>query len=601
MISRLLWTAALLFIGHHWHGERRSNAGWFRPGDDRAGPHEPTRWERMPRARRASYRLLGLGAAVLVTAGLVVNPVALANAAVGLFWFVTGSGLYGFRRWCRKSGHYSDRYVLMHRKMCALVGWSKHKHPRSWLSIPMDFAENPDSAVTLTLPDELRRTDGLDRKIENNVKAVLGNDHLSFEWPKGGERPQVLAVRTLLLPPGLVTFADIREDLRGREPGTIILGKIEGNAPGVIKPDGPNPHTVLSASTGRGKSAAASTMRMQSYHDGAIGLILDVKLVSIPWARQLECVRYMSTIPDIHDALCWVLEELQRRFEAMERTVDMHGNVDASVVGPPLWIDLEEANSLVPELVEYYADIREQGMPKRSPAIKAIRWAVQQGRQAGVHMNAIAQYLTVSAIGGTEARQNFNTRILLGPDPKTWNLLAGPQYKVKGKWPETVQAPGAAWVLDNGQLWRCQVAYTQPPEALAYVREGTVTPFPESFDEFVSDRVPGRVPPEPPANVVHIGLGRRDSAADEPEAPRYMSLPEACRRGIVAVRYDAARKRRIRARKKADELGVPSDFPVVRATDGDEELYDPAELANWFGANVTTIAEPHDEEIPSDA
>jgi hypothetical protein len=91
--------------------------------------------------------------------------------------------------------------------------------------------------------------------------------------------------------------------------------------------------------------------------------------------------------------------------------------------GPRVLVICEELNATIGQLTNYWADAREKGDPKRSPAVAALSELLFMGRSAKHNVLAIAQMLTARAIGGPEARENFGIRFLASYTKNAWKML----------------------------------------------------------------------------------------------------------------------------------------------------------------------------------
>src|SRR5262249_33620198 len=107
--------------------------------------------------------------------------------------------------------------------------------------------------------------------------------------------------------------------------------------------------------------------------------------------------------------------------------------------GPRVLVVCEELNATVGQLAGYWAQVRDRGQPKRSPAINALNDIAYMGRSGKVNLIGIAQMLSARAIGGPEARENFGVRCLGRYTANAWKMLvpeaAMPRpSRVLGRW-----------------------------------------------------------------------------------------------------------------------------------------------------------------------
>src|SRR3546814_15324323 len=78
--------------------------------------------------------------------------------------------------------------------------------------------------------------------------------------------------------------------------------------------DSESPHILVNAPTNKGKSTVGRSLGVQSLSQGDLVVVLDRKMHSHQWARDLApVVHYADTTPSIGFALVNLGQELQRR------------------------------------------------------------------------------------------------------------------------------------------------------------------------------------------------------------------------------------------------------------------------------------------------
>lgn len=196
-----------------------------------------------------------------------------------------------------------------------------------------------------------------------------------------------------------------------------------------------SPHVLLSMGSGGGKSVTLKALLAQFIRRGAQTVILDYKRQSHRWARRIPDVTYCRDIDDIHETLIALAELGMERFKAADVLSDEeydHGEW----MGERIVIAVEEMNSLVAELEDYWTEVRTQNagnrfwqIPRRSPAIKALHQLLAMGREANINILAVAQRASVAAMGsssgnrGGDARENLAVRVLARYTHSTWKML----------------------------------------------------------------------------------------------------------------------------------------------------------------------------------
>lgn len=215
--------------------------------------------------------------------------------------------------------------------------------------------------------------------------------------------------------------------------GHVLLG-LDGDAgPVYFDFDSDAPHMLINAGSGGGKSTLARGIATQCLMAGATVAFLDAKRHSHRWAKNLPGVHYAETFAKIGDALISIGMELHRRNEIID---SFPGPVEDAPVGERIVIVFEEMNATMDAL---------KSMSKKLPegdydAMDALKDIMFMGRAAKVHVVAIAQLATATAMGGPAIRENFGYRILARYTKQAWSMLAydcgrpQPAPKEKGRW-----------------------------------------------------------------------------------------------------------------------------------------------------------------------
>src|SRR3954469_1623756 len=112
---------ARVLVGHHAHGRKLTDAGWFVGAYEGLDGHRPTRWTRLPHAHRAAVVWSGLGVLLLLAWGLWSDRIAMVTTLRFLFWTLFLYGWYLTVRVCRKRGWYHGKYVPLARSIGPMV------------------------------------------------------------------------------------------------------------------------------------------------------------------------------------------------------------------------------------------------------------------------------------------------------------------------------------------------------------------------------------------------------------------------------------------------------------------------------------------------
>jgi hypothetical protein len=502
-------------------------------------------------AAAASSSGLGAHAALGVQTGR--RSVRVAHVGVGL---VLGVAYRAALEW-----NHTRRHIRpLHLALGELLGVPRAVRPRSWIALPRDYATRENAKITVKLPKGFALTSDVTREaVAEVIRAILGLEAASHKWHLAGDHPRaVFTVQTP--PPDKVTLADIREAIRRGSDSVLTLGLGRGRRE-VACDFGFEPHVLISAASGAGKSIAIRTLVAQALHHGAIVLVLDIKRLSHAWCKGLPNVRYCRSIEEIHAALLWLGGEVLRRAEAADESADADGEVEPGSIGPRIIVLCEEVNATAQRLNAHWRKIRDKDDAKVSPAIECLADVSFMGRQVLCNLLCAGQMTTARALGSGEVRESFGYRLLSRWSLQAWRMLAGEIWpppagtRHKGRW----QAVCA------GQATEVQIAYLTSTEARELSTSGTVTEFP---------------PLELPAEAaVHGG----DGAAVIPlRAKPLISLREAVTSGIIPIPEGSTAARTLEAVRRARTRdGAEFPAPAEGGEPGRRALYDPDALAAW--------------------
>jgi hypothetical protein len=550
------------FTGHHLDGQHRTNAGWFESGTQPLTQNgRASRWAHLARAHRAAWRTGLTLTAAAALAGLVVAPAITADALFGAGVAAVAFGAWRAYRGARRYRH-TRRWVRpLHEALGRALGMPLAAAPRSWLTVPEDFARREGAQITVRLPDGFNNTgDESKRLVRDILVAKLALENPSASWHLAGRAPHV-TFTVQVPPPDKVlpgTLANggrlgheiaVRELIDAAAPTAPLLGLGRGRKPVYADLDAESPHALVSAGSGGGKSVTTRTLVAQILAKGGVALILDVKRLSHAWARGLPNVRYCRDIAEIHEALLWLSAELDARNKLADEGADIDGNTDHVDVGPRIVVLAEEMNATAGRLATYWRQIKGKDDPAMSPAVDALADALFMGRQVKVNILAVAQMLTARTIGGGEARENMGIRILARYTLNNWRVLVPEIWPA----PKASKHRGRVQVCVAGHANETQILFLTPAEARELATSGTVAQFPVAGQQHDAMR--------PTAIRLHVA----GTAAP-------IGLRQACGEGVLPISLDAARKARTR----------DPDFPAHREIgDGGEQLYDRDELASW--------------------
>lgn len=424
--------------------------------DYRDGPAEKlsrARWRRV--ARRWAFlgvpAHLGVAGIFSERARLFLFFYCLAVLAGGAMIAINTGGAWFAVRELRRTYIYPAAAVLARATGVPV----KRSEALSMIELPEGFGEFRDGEeappVRVYLP-EVALDARMKKRIVETVGERLGLPDAVAKWTESGVPRRFVELSPMALPPKL-TFADLMEILLATDIDHPVVG-IQGNGrPAYMDFRNDSPHTLGSAGSGAGKSTLYKFIAMQRMRQGAYAIFLDFKKWShLRWAGRITDgrVRIEDEVPAIHNLLCRVLDELLWR-----KSFDLDQEDELNAL-PRMDVYVEEINTLMAMLVDYwtaYAAKEKQearsalrraektedeglieeaeeayavamGLPKVSPAIQALRYGVNLGREFGIHFHFIGQSMSAKAAGGRDTRASFRTRMLARWDAKDWKMLA---------------------------------------------------------------------------------------------------------------------------------------------------------------------------------
>lgn len=561
---RLLWR---WHTGQPWHGKPLTDAGWFRPASDRRAHtttgHAP-RLHHYPIWRRTVSRSgRTLGAIVFL---LLWWNYPRAAPWVALAVAVTTGAYWGWRGWRRWNGRRHRRTWVepLHLVAAPLVGIPVALPAKSWLAIEPDRKR-----VVAELPPHYNPEPKDKERLVATMAAKLGLEAPEARWQLAGPEPR-LELCASQPPPARVTLADVREALDRVKPDDLLWGLGKRAALVTTSLSGDSPHAGLSMGSGAGKSVTARALLAQQLYKGAIGLILDYKMISHQWAAGLPNVVTARRPSEIHEVLCWlggdatrcIDGEVNRRNDVALAGADMDGNVHA-VVGPRLIVVCEELNATVARLRSYWRQERGKDEPVRSPALEALDAVSYMGRQVLVNVIYIGQRLSVRASGGDgDARENIGVIAFGRYSASNWKMLA-PDHPM----PPKSLAPGRIQVVSD-QVRETQGVFMTAREARELALSGVVSPLPAGMPG--APRVTGThsalIPGPDLGDVIAQPAG---APAPVTPGPELVTLSEAAH-DVVRCSLAALRIARYRGQ-----------LPEPEGERGSAYLYDPVKLALW--------------------
>jgi hypothetical protein len=491
-------------------------------------------------------------------------------------------------------------YVLPAAKVLARVTGAKMRHRDllASIEIPTGFLDAIEDGrepepVRVYVPEVVLDA-AMKKRIADAVGSRLGLPEPVARWTESGVPKRFVELSPQALPPKSVSIEDLMEELLAGDMDHPLVGITTGGR--VSRADFVNdsPHSLGSAGSGAGKSTLYKLIAMQRLRLGAYAIILDFKKWShLRWAGRLPAglVHIEDEVPQIHETLCKVLDELLWR-----KSFNLDQEDELAKL-PVLDVYVEEINTLMALLTSYWvaerarqkqaarsalrrlreaakasgdpefyaADVEEaeeelaraMGLPTVSPAIEALRFGVNLGREFRIHFHFIGQSMSAKAAGGRDTRESFRTRYLARWDAKTWKMLAD-------------GIPFVACPSGDVGIW-----------AHVHGTEYEIVRVPRASDEFAVEYVLGGIRPSRPmfhGDPVPV----IEDASVRPAVAQAASLREIA--DLLPLKADGDRMT-LRALQESAKRAATTGFPAPIEREygpGEARLYAPDEVLAWF-------------------
>lgn len=442
---------------------------------------------------------------------------------------------------------------------------------RDRIALPSGWT--PGDPVMITLPNDVPLTAAKERQLVSAVGGRLGIVDAKGSWNKASERVTV-AIQGTPLPPAVVTLDMLREAIEAAPLNRPVIGW-GADGPEHIDYEQDSPHVALSGAAGTGKTTLLRFLLAQRMRHGVGVIFLDAKRWSHRWAHKLpeERSQYWYRVPDMHNALIALGEELDRRINCDEEELGTFRTIDVVV---------EEINSLIKMLTAHWRGerkrimneakaLKEQDMdydeadldpPTLSPAVAALQFAVNMGRELQIHVHVAAQRLEANVFGsnsGAAVRQSFQIRLMAQWDKALWKMLAGSHDYVA--WPA---GPRGLWGFVQGTVFKIvRVPDMAMADALDMAMSGTV------------DTAIFGTQARTPVDMSHVSQGR----------PAIMSAVKLANALDMLPGQDGPARLSLDGLRTASRRpGFPAPLPKpggVPYAPTEARLYDLAELVAW--------------------
>jgi hypothetical protein len=517
-------------------------------------------WAR-PRHHRALRRILRTAAGVDLAWGLIFARSATLLTLAFAIVIAAAYGVVRIVRWARGLRHHIVWVQPAHLVAAPLIGLPAGADP-GWLQVEPDRSRVVAELPPAYNPDQKQR-----ERLVETLSAKLGIESPEVAWKMAGPNPTLTLVRSQP-PPPMVRLADVRAAVEAARADEVVWGLGKKRRTIQTSFGGDSPHLGFSMGSGAGKSELAKWVLCQLLFHGAIGLILDHKMMSHPWAKGLPNVAAAVRVAEIHKALVWLGAEVQRRKEVAYASTDLDGRVHANV-GARIIVIAEELNATVAQLRAYWREVRGKDDPARSPALTALDEVSFTGRSVLINLIYIGQRLSDKATGGGgDARENIGVIAFARYRPSTWKMLA-PDHPM----PPKTNHPGRLQVVSD-QVQETQAPLLTTEEARELALSGVVSPLPYGMPG--APAVPGETRESVSVLALRIAPEQRSATVSAPDPALAVSggvtLSEAHRAGVFGPLTLAG----LRTARHRDET-----FPAPVGRRGLAHEYDPEKLAAW--------------------
>ena len=254
--------------------------------------------------------------------------------------------------------------------------------------------------------------------------------------------------------PEFVSF----DDFPAPSGSSVTLG-ISGSGPFSLDLDSESPHILVNAPTGKGKSTVARTVAVQRLALGDVVVVLDRKMHSHKWARQLSpLVHYADDTASIAAALVNLGRELHRRNRVV---LEFPGEASDADVGPRIVVLFEETNATLSKLKQ----LDRSAVGGEGGALEAFSDLMFMGREVKIHVVAFAQLASYRSGMTADLIENFGTKVLIDYSDKAWKWLV-PDC---GRYRVAPSGTGRAMVCRSGRATEVQMAFMPRESAAEYV------------------------------------------------------------------------------------------------------------------------------------
>jgi hypothetical protein len=414
----------------------------------------PGRWAYRPGWQRAALRWAVVAAAYGLLTRLVLTLAAIGGAGAAALAVVAV-------RWPAIS---HERRVVrpVYLQVCGYLGTDPGDKPSRYLTIPRTPGEG-EPAVTLTYPPAWNPDNAKQGHIDEVVRRHLGGDLA------GTFGPAAATWRHPPAPPPVAPFDGFTLPAH-----RIHLATLPGGTKWVADLHHEEPHLLVAAGTGGGKTAIAGLAAAHARAHGWLVDIIDPKRRSYLDRRTGADV--LTNVPGIRvhtsiDAMLWALEEFYLSMLGINIAVGDRTAWPAAF--PQRLLVIDEFGTFAGMAARAH---RRAGGTGPSPALDQRRQLEWQGRQAGHRMLVAVHQPNLRLFEDSDSRAQYGYRLITGAySTSLWRMTFG--YASPVEWDARIKGRGAVGIGEAPSLiHHAQITHLPAAERRRYALTGPPPP-----------------------------------------------------------------------------------------------------------------------------
>jgi hypothetical protein len=414
----------------------------------------PGRWAYRPGWQRAAARWAVLAAVT----GLLIRPLVTVAVLAG----TGGAGLVVLAvRWPQIR---HERRVVrpVYLQLCGYLGTDPGDRPSRWLAIPrIPAVDGP--AATLAYPPMWNPDSAKQGHISEVVCRHLGADLV------GTFGPAAASWRHPPAPPAAAPFDGFRLPAH-----RIHLATLPGGTRWVADLHHEEPHLLVAAGTGGGKTAVAGLAAAHARAHGWLIDIIDPKRRSYLDRRTGADV--LTNVPGIRvhtsiDAMLWALEEFYLSMLGINIAVGDKTAWPAAF--PERLLVIDEFGTFAGMAARAHRRAGGTGPPPTLDQRRQLEW---QGRQAGHRLLVAVHQPNLRLFEDSDSRSQYGYRLITGAySTSLWRMTFG--YAPPVEWDARVKGRGAVGIGEAPSLiHHAQIAHLPAADRRRYALTGPPPP-----------------------------------------------------------------------------------------------------------------------------